>query len=70
VLRISKIVHAWRWFLEDYDGRWPERVMGHSTEEYGTWQEAEAAARAAHPEVIEVKRHVVRGHGTDYEDSL
>ncbi len=68
-LRISKIAHTWRWFYEDYDGRYPDRVLDFSTADYPSWPEAEVAARAAHPEAPDVVIHAVRGYGTDYPDS-
>jgi hypothetical protein len=69
-LRVSKIGHGWRWFYEDFDVRYPDRILETSPDEYATWQAAEAAATTAHPEVTEIFRMVVGGHGTAYEDSL
>jgi len=65
-LRISKVDQSFRWYLEDMD------AAGFITEsaDFATWQEAEAAARAAHPDVERVWRHLVRGHGVAYPDSL
>jgi hypothetical protein len=67
-LRISKIGQVWRWYFEDMDaGGFIEQ-----SEDFGTWREAEAAGRAAHPKVEDrrVFLHLVRGYGTAYEDSL
>lgn len=69
-LRVSKIDQSWRWFYEDFDVRWPDRLLGESPTDYPTWQAAETAAREAHPEVTEVFLMVVRGTGTAFEDSL
>lgn len=65
-LRISKTPQAFRWYLEDMD------AAGSITEsaDFATWQEAEAAARAAHPELERVWLHLVRGYGVAYPDSL
>lgn len=65
-LRISKTPQAFRWYYEDMD------AAGFITEsaDFATWQEAEAAARAAHPEVSRVWLHLVRGYGVEFPDSL
>ena len=69
-LRISKIDQTWRWFYEDMDVRWPDRLLEESPTDFPTWQAAEVAAREAHPEVTEVHLNVVRGCGVAFEDSL
>lgn len=69
-LRISKLGQTWWWFYENFDAPYPARVLGTSPTSYPTWQEAETAAKAAHPTVTEVFRNVVRGTGTEYQDSL
>jgi hypothetical protein len=65
-LRISKFREIWRWYFEDMDAPGFIEESG----DFGTWREAEAAARAAHPDVTRVWLHLVRGRGTAYEDSL
>lgn len=69
-LTITKIGHTWRWFYEDWDRPYLDRVLDESPEEYATWQAAEAAGLAVYPDVPDVLRLTVGGHGTAYEDSL
>lgn len=66
-LRISKTPTGFRWYYEDMD------AAGFVTEseEFATGPAAEAAARAAHPEITErVWLHYVRGYGVEFPDSL
>jgi hypothetical protein len=67
-LRISYLpTRTWRWFLEDMDSA--DGPVEESAD-YPTWPAAEAAARAAHPEIGRVFVHAVRGRGVAFEDSL
>jgi hypothetical protein len=67
-LRISKIGQVWRWYFEDMDAA----GFMEESPDFSTWRDAEAAARAAHPEVEDrrVFRHLVRDRSSAYEDSL
>ncbi len=68
-LRISKTPDAWRWYYEDMDALGVPVVE--ESGDYSTWKAAEAAARAAHPEITDrVWVHAVRGWGVAFEDSL